>query len=194
MEILSELSSSDWAAWVQAIGTILAVLAAIWISRHQGVLTRKRDEKARADGLRSCWAAVRAEVEVCGLMADAYLAPPLIMAPSYRWPTVVYDKILHELLLAARLNTEETRALLTFFSNVDAVNRGFDLAQQINIQITNSQERQERLKRQFEVNRSRIEKHLQTGGDMYQAAIAVIDRHAAALYLSADCGARLSRG
>jgi len=39
------MTSSDWAAWVQAIGTILAVVAAIWISRHQAKVTRRRDEE-----------------------------------------------------------------------------------------------------------------------------------------------------
>ncbi|WP_146177567.1 hypothetical protein [Glaciimonas sp. PCH181] len=38
------MSSQDWAAWVQAVGSIAAIGAAIWISRHQQNIVRQRDE------------------------------------------------------------------------------------------------------------------------------------------------------
>ncbi|WP_155627423.1 hypothetical protein [Burkholderia cepacia] len=42
--------SSDWAAWVQAVGSVIAILAAIWISRDQYVKQTKKDEaKERAE-------------------------------------------------------------------------------------------------------------------------------------------------
>lgn len=32
---LSNLTSSEWASWVQAIGSVLAIIAAAWIARYQ---------------------------------------------------------------------------------------------------------------------------------------------------------------
>ena len=52
---LSNLTSAEWAAWVQAIGSIVAIIAAAWIAihvvkrQHQNALelhkTEKRTEK-----------------------------------------------------------------------------------------------------------------------------------------------------
>lgn len=35
---LSNLSSTEWAAWLQAVGSVLAVVAAAWIAKHQANL------------------------------------------------------------------------------------------------------------------------------------------------------------
>jgi len=41
---MSNLSSEEWAAWVQAIGSIAAIFAAIWIAsrQHRNAVTRER--------------------------------------------------------------------------------------------------------------------------------------------------------
>ena len=38
---LSNLTSSEWASWVQAIGSIIAIIAAAWIAVHQAKLQHK---------------------------------------------------------------------------------------------------------------------------------------------------------
>jgi hypothetical protein len=38
---LSNLTSSEWASWVQAIGSIVAIIAAAWIAVHQAKLQHK---------------------------------------------------------------------------------------------------------------------------------------------------------
>lgn len=45
--IFEKLSPTDWAAWVQAIGSVLAIVAAVLISSHQG-RSEKRREADRA--------------------------------------------------------------------------------------------------------------------------------------------------
>ena len=35
---LSNLTSAEWAAWVQAIGSVVAIVAAAWIAKHQANL------------------------------------------------------------------------------------------------------------------------------------------------------------
>jgi hypothetical protein len=43
-----EPTSSEWAAWVQAVGSIGAIAGAAWIARRQGVEALERDERQRA--------------------------------------------------------------------------------------------------------------------------------------------------
>jgi len=38
---LSNLTSAEWAAWVQAVGSVLAIVAAAWIVKHQANLQHK---------------------------------------------------------------------------------------------------------------------------------------------------------
>lgn len=38
---LSNLTSSEWASWVQAVGSVLAIIAAAWIARYQTRLQRE---------------------------------------------------------------------------------------------------------------------------------------------------------
>ena len=40
----SGLSASEWASWVQAIGSIAAILAAVWVSWQQSEQQRRRDQ------------------------------------------------------------------------------------------------------------------------------------------------------
>ena len=38
---LSNLTSAEWAAWVQAVGSVIAIVAAAWIAIHQAKLQHK---------------------------------------------------------------------------------------------------------------------------------------------------------
>ena len=49
---MSNLSSEEWAAWVQAVGSILAIIAAIWIASRQhriAVAEAKRERVEQAE-------------------------------------------------------------------------------------------------------------------------------------------------
>src|SRR5262245_29679196 len=168
--VLAGMSSTEWAAWVQGVGSVLAIFVAIWVARHQTKSDRKRDEAARADRLNACWAAIRAEVEVCGKMAIDYQKPPVVYAPSYRWP-LIHQTILPELLLLAGLNANDAMALITYFTDVEALNRGLDRLQttDFNSPLFHTQ---------FDSNVVKIG-HIRTGGDEYLDAMAVIKRHTA---------------
>lgn len=48
---ISNLNSSDWASWVQAIGSILAILVAIEFSRRSAQQARKSYSQAKVDGI-----------------------------------------------------------------------------------------------------------------------------------------------
>lgn len=44
---LSNLTSAEWAAWFQGIGSVAAVFVAVWIAKHQHGNMLKRDAAAR---------------------------------------------------------------------------------------------------------------------------------------------------
>lgn len=59
--ILSSAKSEVWAAWFQAVGSVGAIIAAIWISRHQANLARSisREEFNRQSEAVSSFASVQ---------------------------------------------------------------------------------------------------------------------------------------
>ncbi|MDH1522188.1 hypothetical protein [Achromobacter mucicolens] len=57
-------TSEQWAGWMQAIGSIAAIGAAIWISSNQHRTSEKREARQRADATRNYLSATRAELSV----------------------------------------------------------------------------------------------------------------------------------
>jgi len=45
VQVTFDLSKADWAAWAQAIGSILAIVGAFLIARHQHALQRQAAEQ-----------------------------------------------------------------------------------------------------------------------------------------------------
>ena len=52
-ERLAALDAAAWAAWVQAVGSIGAILAAAWVVRFQHRLERERSREAELSAYRS---------------------------------------------------------------------------------------------------------------------------------------------
>ena len=103
--------------WTTLIGAAVGFLAAT-----------AKESWDRHKRQRVHWAALRAEITYCNQIAVTYLNDK-IAAPSYRLPTVAYSQSLPGLLADGRLAEHETRSLLEFFTQVDSLNRGLDLAQ-----------------------------------------------------------------
>lgn len=57
-------TSEQWASWVQAIGSIAAIVAAIWISSSQHRAAKRREAQQRAEAERNYLSAARAELAV----------------------------------------------------------------------------------------------------------------------------------
>jgi hypothetical protein len=57
-----ELQAADWAAWVQAIGSIAAILAAVWVSYDQQTKQKKRDDVRDRDDLLHMLRSIRDEL------------------------------------------------------------------------------------------------------------------------------------
>jgi hypothetical protein len=56
------LDANTWPAWVQAIGSIAAILAAVWVSYDQQTKQTKRDEERERDDLRHMLQSIRDEL------------------------------------------------------------------------------------------------------------------------------------
>ncbi|WP_445678891.1 hypothetical protein [Radicibacter daui] len=52
IDAIFSLSKSDWAAWVQAVGSIGAIIGAIWISRHEIRVQRRQRDIEHNDRMR----------------------------------------------------------------------------------------------------------------------------------------------
>lgn len=166
-------TSSELAEWVQAIGTILVLIGAFVIAFLQAWLTLRRDRRAKRERIEGMWTAMRSEVQRCGNIAVSFLEAR-VAAPSYRFTTVAYDKILPELLIEARLGAQETQDLMGFFTIIDGINAGLDVARDM-LNVGN----QKRLDEQASLNFHKANDFVRPSSKGYQAAMAVIERHMA---------------
>ncbi len=76
---------------------------------------------------RSHFAALKAELDFCRELAHAYQRDN-VAAPLYRLPTMAYAHSLPALLSEAALSKGEVMHILTFFNEVETLNRGLDQA------------------------------------------------------------------
>lgn len=78
----NNLSRTDWPGWLQAVGSVWAVLVAVWVSWNQSESQRTRDElaaKAEIAGVIRC---LRAEVETTLMYANSHIASDLNISRS----------------------------------------------------------------------------------------------------------------
>jgi hypothetical protein len=86
---------------------------------------RRREQQARLSRLH----AVRIEVEHCGEMLRTFIRDPKL-APLYRLPTGAGEHALGAIATDGTLGDAATQSLLRYYTQVDEVNRGLDLATQ----------------------------------------------------------------
>jgi hypothetical protein len=60
----NDLSKSDWAAWVQAIGSIGAILVAVGVARHQSESQRQLEERKERDDVAGLLRCLRSDMAV----------------------------------------------------------------------------------------------------------------------------------
>lgn len=58
-----DLSRDQWPAWVQAVGSVLAILSAVWIPWQQSESTREAEELREQEAVRGMLRSIRAEIE-----------------------------------------------------------------------------------------------------------------------------------
>ena len=96
-------------------GAVLVFLAGLWALARQ-----------RAARIKGNWSVLFVEVRECGRTAKVYLEDD-VMAPLYRLPTISFETCYPALLTDAGLDEDKADILLKFFTEVQTVNRGLDL-------------------------------------------------------------------
>ncbi len=132
---------------------VQAVLFGVALAFFLSLFTEWQRSRAR----RRChWAALSAEMEYCRSLADTYLRTN-IAAPLYRLPTVAYANSLPALLSEAALSESDTRNLLTFFNEVETLNRGLDQIEGARL-ITDPTARETKLAEEYGRNKLKAER------------------------------------
>lgn len=157
--------------WLPNTEIVAALLGAIL----GFILSEGKDCLARCRRRKSHWCALRAEIEVCRSKAETYLCD-CVMAPLYRLPTTAYSQSFPVLLGDAAVAEGEVESLIEFFTEVESLNRGLDLAQ-------TARERGDEGALQQEYGRNRLKAErlvpsLPSAKNYYTSARAVVDAHA----------------
>jgi hypothetical protein len=140
------LNESEWAAWVQAVGSIGAILVAVWVSHDQNQQALRRSAEIEAsdtrrmllslaDEMESLWAVLASRLEPFMGAEDVDKAM-LIIFTTPAHPFSVYDSHVHRIgviadpVLRQQLITTYVKGLgllATFSTNSDLV-RNFEAA------------------------------------------------------------------
>lgn len=98
---MTNLSSSEWAAWVQAVGSVAAILVAVGVSYLQHWAQERRDRRREAQDVENMLYSIQDEIEVLregfnekigmSLMQSARGTAFLWSWPAPERPFVVYE-------------------------------------------------------------------------------------------------------
>jgi hypothetical protein len=116
------LGGWDLAGWDRVLlpGLTAALVSFVLILWNEW-RTRRRKHAA-------FWHAINAELKFSGGLAESVFAEPVVEAPLYRLPRSAFETCYPQLLADGALSAAENRALMTFFNEVETLNRGLDLA------------------------------------------------------------------
>ena len=105
--------------WLPLVGLVGVVLGFI--------LAQAKDWWSRRRRRKSYWGALRAELEFCRGQAEI-LMKDQVAAPLYRLPVAAYAHSFPALLGDGAVSEDEARTIMRFFTEVETLNRGLDLA------------------------------------------------------------------
>ena len=94
-------------------------------------------------------------MEYCRSLAQTYVRDR-VAAPLYRLPTIAYANSLPALLTDAALTESDTGSLLTFFHEVETLNRGLEQAESARL-IPDPEMREAKLSDEFSRNKQKAE-------------------------------------
>jgi hypothetical protein len=137
---------------------------ALGFALSQGVEWVKR--RKRHDAF---WHAINAELKFSGGLAEVFL-DDTVLAPLYRLPRSAFETCYPQLLADGAISAAESRALMTFFNEVETLNRGLDLA-------TDHSGDPVKLHAEHQRNRIKAEHLAPPDGPLYKEAAAAIARH-----------------
>jgi hypothetical protein len=144
------------------LGALLVFVLGLWVRRCE------RDRRVRGH-----WRTLSVEVKMCRDRATSYLQDN-IAAPVYRLPTICFESSIPSLLSDNAISEDAAMALLTFYAEVQAMNRGLEHA---NSAFQGND--QTRLGAEFARNRLKAERIAGQNGSLYANATKVCDEGSA---------------
>jgi hypothetical protein len=121
-----KMSAADITSWGQVIP--VSVVSSLIGATVGGLITHRftlSRERRRAESTRQRYlAALAAEIEYCAKLAATYVKEE-IHSPLYRFPKTAYD-VVYSTLLSEVLTGSDVASLISFYSQVDQMNRGLD--------------------------------------------------------------------
>lgn len=121
MEWFLDFASQNSEALFGLVGVLVGTVTGFWLSTQKDNYLRKRR-------CSSHWGALSAEAEICREQAESFLKEPY-KAPLYRFPGTSYLSSFPRLLEDGDITKSEVRVIVKFFTEVETLNRGLDLAQ-----------------------------------------------------------------
>jgi hypothetical protein len=158
---ISAESSPERPWWLPTwIGWAISSTAAILYIVFDYLKSRKKDA--------ALWHAINAELKFSGGLAASVFAEPVIEVPLYRLPSSAFETCYPQLLADGAMSAAESRALMTFFNEVETLNRGLDLETHTSDPVVRNQ--------QHGRNCLKAER-LAPDGPLYKEAAAAIAKH-----------------
>jgi hypothetical protein len=157
------VSANNCAGWVQAWGSVLALVVAIGFPIWYGWHTRRNTRRGHFE-------TVALDVRVAEQQARVYLGSK-IMVPAYRVPLHGKQAALPALLADGKMGAADATALVQFYVDATSFNYCLDVTQQMKAGGDDWKR---------EVNRIKLKaRHLISGGSQsrYDGAIAVLRKH-----------------
>jgi hypothetical protein len=161
------MTSETWWQGTELWAALLGVLLGFVLAEAKEAWTRRRRRRAH-------WGALKAEIEFCRRLAETYIRDRVI-APLYRLPTTAYSQSFPALLGDAAVTETEVHSLMQFFSEVETLNRGLDLAQSAR-EAGDEQALQAEFQRNI-LKATRLIPPAAAAENYYQPARAVVDVH-----------------
>jgi hypothetical protein len=161
------MTPEPWWESKELWSALLGVLLGFALAEVKEALVSRKRRKAH-------WGALKAEIEFCRRLAETYVRDRVV-APLYRLPTTAFSQSFPALLADAAITEAEVHSLMQFFSEVETLNRGLQLAQS-----ARESGDQQTLQAEFERNilkATRLIAPGAVGDNYYQPARAVVDAH-----------------
>jgi hypothetical protein len=159
-QILAE-GSPERPWWLPTwVGWAMSSTAAILYIVLDYLKSRKNDA--------ALWHAMNAELKFSGGLAESVSPEPVAEVPLYRLPRSAFETCYPRLLADGAMSAAESRALMTFFNEVETLNRGLDLEAHTSDPVVRNQ--------QHGRNYLKAER-LAPDGPLYREAAAAIAKH-----------------
>jgi hypothetical protein len=132
-------TGATWPAWIQAIGSLVALVIAIGVPIWLQHVAKHRALEERQKRTQAHWDILRVEVDFCLSKANDYINRT-VAAPLYRMSTAGLARSLPILAADGAISADDARVLLAFYAWAEDINRGLEkIGEIMDLQAQNMQ-------------------------------------------------------